>query len=248
MVTWSYGGGVQSVAIAVLILQGRLPAPDIAIIADTGREIQSTWDYLDTVVHPALQKIGLEIVTASHEFSYVDLYKNDKLLIPAYARSATGEEMKSPTYCSNEWKKYVVRRCLRQMGVKETYLWLGISMDEIQRIKISDVAWTEHVYPLVDMIPMYRQQCVDLVESYGWPTPSKSRCFMCPNQGHAEWNDMRANHPKEFERAVQFEKEIHLTHPDMYLRRGLKPLEQTFKDGIVESNAEDFCDSGFCFV
>ena len=43
---WSYGGGTQTAAIAVLILQGRLPKPDIAVMADTGREIASTWDYL----------------------------------------------------------------------------------------------------------------------------------------------------------------------------------------------------------
>ena len=35
---WNYGGGAQSCAIAVLILQGRLPKPDFAVIADTGRK------------------------------------------------------------------------------------------------------------------------------------------------------------------------------------------------------------------
>jgi hypothetical protein len=57
---WSYGGGTQTAAIAVLILQGKLPKPDIAVMADTGREIQSTWDYLYTVVQPALDSIGVD--------------------------------------------------------------------------------------------------------------------------------------------------------------------------------------------
>ena len=32
---WSSGGGVQSSAIAVLIAQGKLPKPDIAVMIDT---------------------------------------------------------------------------------------------------------------------------------------------------------------------------------------------------------------------
>lgn len=56
---WSYGGGTQSVAIAALIIQGRLPKPDYAVIADTGMEKQSTWDYMDNVTNPALKSIGL---------------------------------------------------------------------------------------------------------------------------------------------------------------------------------------------
>jgi len=59
---WSYGGGTQSVAIAALIIQGRLPKPDFAVISDTGMEKQSTWDYMDQVTNPALSAIGLEII------------------------------------------------------------------------------------------------------------------------------------------------------------------------------------------
>ena len=51
---WSYGGGTQSAAIAALIVSGKLPVPDVAVIADTGREVSSTWDYLRDVVQPAL--------------------------------------------------------------------------------------------------------------------------------------------------------------------------------------------------
>lgn len=42
---WSCGGGVQSVAIGALIVGGKLPMPDVAVIADTGRETGRTWAY-----------------------------------------------------------------------------------------------------------------------------------------------------------------------------------------------------------
>lgn len=54
---WKYGGGTQSVAIAALILQGKLPRPEIAIIADTGKERSSTWQYMDEIVAPKLATI-----------------------------------------------------------------------------------------------------------------------------------------------------------------------------------------------
>ena len=57
---WSYGGGKQSAAIAALILQDRLPKPDLIVMADTGRERSSTWRYLDGVIGPSLDQVGLE--------------------------------------------------------------------------------------------------------------------------------------------------------------------------------------------
>lgn len=53
-VIWNSGGGTQSAAIAALIVTGKLPKPDLAVIADTGRERSSTWDYLDRHIAPAL--------------------------------------------------------------------------------------------------------------------------------------------------------------------------------------------------
>ena len=45
---WSSGGGTKSAAIAALICKNEL-MPDIAIIVDTEREVQTTWDYHDYV-------------------------------------------------------------------------------------------------------------------------------------------------------------------------------------------------------
>lgn len=50
MITLSYGGGKQSIAIITLILEGKLPRPDLIVFADTSHEVQTTWDYLETHV------------------------------------------------------------------------------------------------------------------------------------------------------------------------------------------------------
>lgn len=39
---WASGGGVQSAAIAALIVQGYI-RPDLAVIVDTEREQSTTW-------------------------------------------------------------------------------------------------------------------------------------------------------------------------------------------------------------
>lgn len=54
---WASGGGVQSAAIAALIVTGKI-RPDLAIIVDTEREQSTTWRYMDEVISPALQSVG----------------------------------------------------------------------------------------------------------------------------------------------------------------------------------------------
>jgi hypothetical protein len=129
---WSSGGGVQSAAIAVLILTGKLPRPDYSCIVDTEREKQSTWDYLNNTVRPAFIAAGLEIHRIpKSQFATVDLYgKNGDLLLPVFTRQS-GELSKLPTYCSNEWKQRVVQRWARSIGLRSVENWIGISADEI---------------------------------------------------------------------------------------------------------------------
>lgn len=54
MISWSCGGGLQSAAIGVLVGEGVLPVPDLAGIADTGRERRTTWEYHRDVMQPLL--------------------------------------------------------------------------------------------------------------------------------------------------------------------------------------------------
>src|SRR5262245_54993426 len=100
-IVWSYGGGVQSAAIAVLIRQGVLPVPDLAGIADTGREVQTTWAYLREVIQPYLLPTGVQIEIVPHTAASVDLYdRHGAVMIPAF--TATG---RLRTFCSGEWKR-----------------------------------------------------------------------------------------------------------------------------------------------
>lgn len=247
MITMSYGGGKQTVAIITLILAGELPKPDVIVMADTGREVATTFEYLNQVVQPALRKIGLQVEIAGHEYSKHDLYKSGALLLPTFTRK-NGHIGKMPTFCSDEWKQRVIRRWLREKGVNDTNVWLGISIDEAERMKDSGLNWYKHIYPLIEIIPMTRMQCVNQIQQFGWVVPHKSRCWMCPNQSPQAWRQMHDIDNGDYGRALALEQQIRQKDKDVYLHPLAIPLHEAVKQSEAQSDMFDGCDSGYCFT
>lgn len=245
---WKCGGGTQSMAITVLIIQGRLPKPDYSLIVDTGREKQSTWDYFENVSRPALAAIGIDLVRVSKEkYATVDIWskKGTTLLIPAFT-SQTEDGGKLSSWCSGEWKTAVGERWLRENGVKKSRNWIGYSVDERRRWA-SKIDKPEFRLPLVVDISMTRQQAVDLVKDFGWPPPPRSACHMCPNQGNDEWLETKINRPEEFAAAVALEKEIQEKDPFAWLHQERKPLSEVNFEK-KQTDEERQCASGECFI
>lgn len=212
--------------------------PDIAVIVDTEREVQQTWTYHDSIIVPALAKVGVTLHRVpKSKYATVDLYggkDGDALLIPAFTNK-NGKQGKLPTYCSNEWKSRVVQRFCRALmpDVEAFTLWLGISRDEFDRMRGEggEGKWT-YWHPLIAKM-MNRQDCESLIKSMGWPKAPRSRCYMCPNQGPGEWDDLDQNHPDDAAKAAAFEIEIQKRDPTLYLR---------------DAKAAGGCMGGFCFT
>lgn len=237
---WMYGGGTQSVAIAALIIQGKLPQPDWACIADTGREKSTTWDYLQKWVQPALP-FPIHIISKS-VFATVDLYRNDDLLIPAFT-NITGKTSKFPTYCSNEWKTRVCHRWLRKQGVPAQYeKWIGFSVDEPRRYMPMKISQPSVRFPLVDDVPSKKADCARIVSEMGWSSASGSHCWMCPHMDDDEWQELT---PKEFSLAVELDVQIRERDPNVFLHRSCVPLSEVKFKPITQKRT---CDSGVCFV
>ena len=249
---WSYGGGTQSAAIAALIIQGKIDKPDLAVISDTGREVSTTWTYLDNIVQPALNEAGVEIHRLPHSFdgkgyNYVDLWggKNkDTLLIPAFT-NISGKPGLFRGYCSGEWKRDPVKRFARERGIKRADILIGFSIDEMERMRTydKDKPWN-HVYPLYDL-KMSRGDCIALVESMGWGTPPRSACWMCPYRSDHEWRDILGT--PDFDDAVAFEKEIQKKDPHAFLHRQCIPIDTVDFSAEPDLFAKP-CDSGMCFT
>jgi hypothetical protein len=238
---WSYGGGIQTAAIAVLVMRGELPRPDVVIMADTSREGTATWEYLDTVMRPYLAQIGLTVEVAPHSLTKWDLYYKSGISLPLY--HATG---KFQTYCSANWKRDVVGRWLRQHGVKRCQEWIGYSYDEIRRVKPDRLKWRQRRHPLVDMI-LTRADCYQIVvEDAGLPVPPKSACWCCPHRNNREWRFLRDNYPRDWQAAIELEAEVR-QHDEVWLHRDRVPIDQADIDSDTRLDVGQ-CGLGYCFL
>ena len=239
----SSGGGVNSAAMAALVVRGDIEKPRLMIIADTGREPQSTWDYHNNVIAPALAGVGVESHIAPHTLAYQDLYAGPEdatIIMPMY--SARGGIL--PKFCSDLWKTRVIHRYLRKLDMREGNMWIGFAVDEMERMRAANKDKWQHRYPLVEK-RMSRADCYSLVEKMDWPTPPRSSCWMCPYRRDDEWRSLPAN---EFQKAVDLEAELQEKDPDVFFHRSKVPLAEANLGDAQSDLFEAPCTSGLCFT
>jgi len=212
----SLGAGVQSSTMALMAAHGEItPMPDCAIFADTHAEPQEVYDWLDKL-EPMLPfpVYRVEKGNLAEEATEIRYRKRDGLpridgYIPAYME--TGLLGRT---CTNHFKIQPQKRKYKELlGLKkqdrwpkETAIvsWLGISTDEIQRMKMQVDPWQDFRHPLIEM-GMTRHHCIEWMEKNGYPKPPRSACTFCPFRSDEEWRDLNAG---DFKSAVKFEEEM----------------------------------------
>lgn len=143
--------------------------------------------------------------------------------------------------CTTEYKIEPINRKIRELlgvgpgqRVPKGVLveqWFGISLDEVQRMKVARDKWIRNRYPLVEDAnpPMDRQACLSWMERHGYPEPPKSSCIGCPFHSDAMWRDMKDNHPDEWAQAVRWDEVIRRGLPgvssEAYVHKSLIPLK-----------------------
>jgi hypothetical protein len=257
VIFWSNGGGTQSACIASLICEGRLPKPDFAAIADTEREDRLVWEYQESVIVPNLRNIGVEVVRVPKgRYPGEDVWQERKntelprVLLPVFVDTKNDGGGRLTTICSQEWKQRIMRSWLREQGVKECTAWLGMSLDEVHRLKESGLKWYTHHWPLCFDVPMRKGECIRYVtEHIGWPEPPGSSCWMCPNHTDGKWRNIKERTPEQFEMACKFDEEMRQRRPDFYLHRSLKPLRDVnFENTQIGWLDDGTCATGHCFT
>ena len=238
----NYGGGTQTIAMCVLVAQGKLPKPDYVIVADTGREMPTTWEYAEDVARPLLATIGLELHVAPHTLATVDMYSHQgDLLVPTF--TLTG---KLPAFCSGEWKRDVVHRYARRVLGTDTNIvnWIGFSLDEVRRVKNQE----GKRFPLIELM-LTSADCKHIIEAAGLPLPHKSRCWMCPHQRNEEWREVRDN-PDLWRQAIELDEEIRSNDErgGVFLHASRLPLVEADIDTQDRKEPNRQCAFGLCFV
>jgi len=135
--------------------------------------------------------------------------------------------------CTADFKiKPLLKEARKQGGIKRgqktigVVQWIGISLDEITRMKPSREPWCESRWPLVDA-RMNRHDCLRWMENNGFPKPPRSACVYCPFHSNAEWSRLKRDEPVAFERAVAKSKGLTSNfHSKIFLHKSCKPLDE----------------------
>lgn len=271
MIYLSLGAGVQSTALYVCSTLGLhgVPRPDVAIFADTGDEPRYVYDYLDTIEAWGKERGGPRIDRCSAGHLSADVLARHKgqrtrfAALPVWTQGQDGREAMLRRQCTREYKIAPIEKHMRRLlgaekgqrlpkATRVTAL-IGISLDEVQRMKPSRTWWIENSYPLIDA-RLKRGDCKRIVVEAGLPMPRKSACVFCPFHNDAEWISMRDNEPEEFARAVEFDRAIRDMSKSgvrgkVFLHRSLEPLDKaTFRhDGQGSLSWAGECE-GMCGV
>lgn len=222
----SLGWGIQSTTLAFMVALGELPMIDVCIHADTTHEKQATYDYVARWT-PWLEERGVKVATVrTHKkLDAVDEYGG--CMIPAYMTIADKSSQFS-RQCTQQWKRAPIRRYLQaNRDGRPVEQWLGISLDEFQRMKDSDVKYIKHRWPLIEK-RMTRNDCVLWLERHGLEVPPKSACVFCPFQSQREWHEIKVNGNGDWQKAVAVDQSVRKARPphDLYVHQSRIPLEE----------------------
>lgn len=106
---------------------------------------------------------------------------------------------------------------------------LGISTDEVHRMKVNRIRWIRNEYPLIDA-RMTRHDCLRWMETNGYPRPPRSACVYCPYHSNDEWRRLRDDEPEAFAEAVEFDHLMRSTPGNLrgvpYVHRDMVPLDE----------------------
>jgi len=215
----SLGAGVQSSTMALMAAKGEItPTPTACVFADTGWEPPRviTWlNWLET-----------QLPFPVYRVQYRSLRDNlGGGMIPFFTEN--GGMMYR--VCTDRYKIRPVQKKLKELTSGEVSLWIGISLDEVVRMKPSQRKKVTNRWPLIEQ-EMTRQDCLRWMEKNGYPLPEKSSCIGCPYHDNDTWRDMKLNDKESWEDAVQADREIRAgvkgANEKLYLHRDRKPLDE----------------------
>ncbi len=236
----SLGAGVQSSTMALMAAMGEItPMPVAAVFADTQAEPKSvyTWlDWLEKQLPFPVHRItagSLEEKSLRERFNKKTGKPYYSTMIPAFVVSGKSRGMLTRKCTYDEKVIPIVRESKRLAKIHNSTVvqWIGISLDEVSRMKDSREKKIVHRWPLVDL-RMTRHDCLRWMKSNGFSEPPKSACVFCPYHNNALWARMKSQEPAEFLRAVEYEKRFQAAcaaggaKQKPFLHSSLRPLSE----------------------
>ena len=247
----SLGAGVQSSALAYLYEYRMLQnPPDYAIFADTQREPQAVYKMLDKM-RGEINRFPIHITSVG------DLGENPAK-IPFFIKKPDGSVGLGGRQCSSDYKIKAVHKKIRGLlGYQKYERWkhrveiiLGMSTDEMRRVREPQEKWAINRYPLINEISFSRESCLLFLTSRGIKAP-RSACYFCPYRSDKEWLYLKKHSPEEFEKACDYDEKIRKEGGytnyigEQYVHRSCQPLREVeFKNQYQLDLFETECDTG----
>lgn len=205
--------------------------PDVAIFADTGAEPAYVYAHLEWLEK---QVAPFEIIRCSAGNLRDDVLRSAKEKSrcsnpPFFAASADGGMLFRN--CTRDYKvrplDRLTRSLMKERGHSRAEKWLGISLDEVQRMRDSQDKRFTNRYPLIEK-RLSRNDCLAWMERNGFPRPPKSACTFCPYRSNQAWSEMKAKHPEDFADAVAVDAAIRNgiggTNTRLFVHSSMMPL------------------------
>ena len=225
----SLGAGVQSSTLLLLSEQGYLPPLTAAVFADTGWEPAAVYRHLERLAE--LTEIPIVRVSSGNLRDKVlareNLTGHSFISLPYFTERGI-----SPRQCTQNHKIIPIRQWVRQQvgpqGNAEQ--WIGISTDEVHRIKPNKAKWLANRWPLIEL-QMTRIDCLAWWEKhYPGIVPPKSACLGCPFHSNRTWIDLYRGGGAEWEETVAVDESLRADgypgdYPG-YLHKSLRPLRE----------------------
>lgn len=244
----SLGAGVQSTTVLLMSCRGELPLLDCAVFADTGWEPQPVYEHLVWLEAEARHyDVPVHRVSAGNirdDAGKWGVGGGDRWAsLPLFVLEVNGHRGMLRRQCTSEYKilpieKFLRREILglkpRQRAPKEPKIehWLGISWDEIQRMRMSRHPWAVNHFPLIEL-RMTRQDCFAwLQRNYPDREVPRSACVGCPYRSNAEWRWLKKRSAADWNDAVDFDKTMRKAggmrgmRGDLFIHRDRVPLDQ----------------------
>ncbi len=233
----SLGAGVQSSTLLLMACRDQIEKPAVAIFADTGWEDPRTYVHLEFLKSEAAAA-GIPVLVVSNGNVRDDLLnaaemKTKFIQIPLFIRK-NGELRMGRRHCTEYFKLRPIRRKIRELLdvgpkvrlLKDTVeIWVGISLDEYQRMSKAREQWVNVTWPLIDL-RMTRGDCLTwLAENYPGLQVPRSSCIGCPFHSTEIWSELR-QFPEVWKEATETDELIRHGTPngELYLHRSGMPL------------------------
>lgn len=185
------------------------PMPDCAIFADTGWESRAVYEHLDWLMSPNVLPFPVFIVGPGNmRDNLLAAGRGERWVsIPAFARSVDSRGNVSIGMIRRKVRELVQLTRKRSPTFAVVEQWIGISLDEVIRMKPSREAWQRNRWPLIEE-RMTRRDCLAWLRECGYPDPPKSACICCPFHDNSRWRAMREHDEEAWRDAFDVDRAI----------------------------------------